>query len=66
MNDQRRLDNIEEKGDFDPSKEKRTLENNRQKGGLNDGNPNTDRTPAIKEDAEQQTGSSSKAGTADS
>ena len=25
--------------------EKRTKENNRAKGGLNDGNPNTDRTP---------------------
>ena len=25
--------------------EKRTKENNREKGGLNDGNPNTDHTP---------------------
>lgn len=25
--------------------EKRTKENNRSRGGLNDGNPNTDRTP---------------------
>jgi hypothetical protein len=25
--------------------EKRTKENNREKGGLNDGNPNTDSTP---------------------
>ena len=38
---------MEEKRDFDPAKEKHTLENNRAPGGLNDDNPNADRTPAL-------------------
>jgi hypothetical protein len=41
------IDNMEEKRDFDPAKEKHTLENNRAPGGLNDNNPNADRTPAL-------------------
>ena len=39
---------METKRDFDPAKEKKTRDDNREKGGLNDGNPNTDRTPAAK------------------
>ena len=46
MENQRPIGNIEEQRDFDPAREKRTLDNNREKGGLNDGNPNTDTTPA--------------------
>ncbi len=46
MEGQKPNGNIEEQRDFDPAREKRTLENNREKGGLNDGNPNTDSTPA--------------------
>ena len=42
------IDNMEEKRDFDPAKEKHTLESNRAPGGLNDGNPNADSTPALK------------------
>jgi hypothetical protein len=49
MQDQsNRIGNIEEQRDFDPAREKRTMANNREKGGLNDGNPNTDHTPATK------------------
>jgi hypothetical protein len=40
--------NIEEQRDFDPAREKRTLADNREKGGLNDGNPNVDHTPATR------------------
>lgn len=47
-NQQRPLDNMETKRDFDPAKEKRTLDNNREQGGLNDGNPNVDSTPATR------------------
>jgi hypothetical protein len=46
MEKKRTLDNIEEKRDLDSKYQKRTLDNNRAKGGLNDGNPNADRTPA--------------------
>ena len=45
-NQQRPLDNMETKRDFDPAKEKHTRDDNREHGGLNDGNPNVDRTPA--------------------
>jgi hypothetical protein len=48
MEGNRPLGNIEEQRDFDPAREKRTLDNNREKGGLNDGNPNTDHTPATR------------------
>ncbi|HYO23059.1 MAG TPA: hypothetical protein VER36_11690 [Flavisolibacter sp.] len=60
--EERPLDNIEEKRDFDPAKEKRTLDNNREKGGLNDGNPNTDRTPAS---SVQEANSEGSAGSSD-
>jgi hypothetical protein len=48
MEGQRPLGNIEEQRDFDPAREKRTLSDNREPGGLNDGNPNTDSTPATR------------------
>ena len=38
--------NIEEQRDFDPAREKTTAGDDRAKGGLNDGNPNIDSTPA--------------------
>lgn len=63
MEGQRPLGNIEEQRDFDPAREKRTSDNDRAKGGLNDGNPNIDHTPATrsqeasKEMGTQQAGS---------
>jgi hypothetical protein len=48
MDDQRPLDNMEEKRGSNPENEKRTLTNNNEPGGLNDGNPNTNNTPATK------------------
>lgn len=61
MQEQRPIDNMEEKRDFDPAKEKRTMDNNREKGGLNEGNPNTDKTPATKvEEASRELGESSE------
>ena len=45
-NNNRPLDNMEEKRDFNPATEKTTLDNNMEKGGLNDGNPNVFSTPA--------------------
>lgn len=49
MDNNRPLDNMEEKRDLSSPNQKHTLNNNREKGGLNDGNPNTDRTPASTE-----------------
>lgn len=63
MEGQRPIGNIEKERDFDPAKEKRTMDNNQATGGLNDGNPNADHTPATaseqasREMHEQQTGS---------
>ena len=63
MEGQRPIGNIEERRDFDPAKEKRTLDNNRAKGGLNDGNPNTDHTPATaSEEAGREPGSQQAGG----
>jgi hypothetical protein len=68
MEGQRPLGNIEEQRDFNLAREKHTMENNRAKGGLNDGNPNNDHTPATaseeahRELNSQQTGSGDTGG----
>ncbi|HEV7330526.1 MAG TPA: hypothetical protein VGN63_05750 [Flavisolibacter sp.] len=65
MKQERTIGNIEEQRDFDPAREKRTLPNNREEGGLNADNPNTDSTPASsvqeasKDLHERETGSNS-------
>ncbi len=48
MEGARPIGNIEKERDFDPAKEKTTKGDDRAKGGLNEGNPNIDRTPATK------------------